>query len=117
VRPGRRVRGEVVAVDTRNGEARLSLRALRPDPFQVFAEETAPGRRLTGTVTKVAPPGAFVEVADGIQGLLRRDGPAPAQDVRPGDVVEVAVLDVDREHRRLLLSLARGPGAVAEGAA
>ncbi|MEU8248924.1 S1 RNA-binding domain-containing protein [Nonomuraea sp. NPDC048916] len=61
VRTGQRVRGEVLAFDTTNGEARLSLRALQPDPFQSFADNVGVGHRFSGTVTKIVPFGVFVE--------------------------------------------------------
>ncbi|RVX41773.1 S1 RNA binding family protein [Nonomuraea polychroma] len=113
VRTGQRVRGEVLAVDTTNGEARLSLRALQPDPFQSFADNVGVGHRLPGTVTKIVPFGVFVEVADGIEGLIHKgeltevpiDG--LEQIVQPGDTVQVFIIDLDRDRRRLLLSRTR----------
>ncbi len=61
---------EFLQFDEWNLEARLSLRATRPDPFQAFADVTAVGSELCGPVTALAPFGAFVEVSDGIEGLL-----------------------------------------------
>lgn len=103
VRIGQRVRGEFLAFDTTNGEARLSLRALRPDPFQVFADNAAVGQRLPGTITKVVPFGVFVEVADGVQGLIHEDD-SPERIGRPGDEVQVTITDLDRDRRHLHLS-------------
>ncbi|NJP97855.1 S1 RNA-binding domain-containing protein [Nonomuraea sp. FMUSA5-5] len=98
VQVGQRVRGEVLAFDTYNGEARLSLRALQPDPFQMFAERAEVGQRLSGTVTKVVPFGVFVRVADGMEGLVREAAG------RPGDIVQVVIVGLERERRRLLLA-------------
>ncbi|UBU14279.1 S1 RNA-binding domain-containing protein [Nonomuraea gerenzanensis] len=98
---GQRVRGEVLAFDTYNGEARLSLRALRPDPFQVFADEAKVGQQFPGVVTKVVPFGVFVRIADGVEGLV------PTEDVQPGDSVQVSIVDLDRDRRRLLLTRVR----------
>ncbi|MFI0445011.1 S1 RNA-binding domain-containing protein [Actinomadura sp. 6N118] len=103
VRIGQRVRGEVLTFDTTNGEARLSLRALRPDPFQSFADNAAVGQRLSGTVTKIIPFGVFVEVADSVEGLIHKDELAE-QIVQPGESVQVSIIDLDRDRRRLLLS-------------
>jgi len=117
VEVGQRVACEFLQFDTTNGEARLSLRATRPDPFQSFADGVRAGRRLTGRVTKLVPFGFFVEVADGIEGLVHLSelglppeaGPmssvAVEEAVRPGDRLTVYVKDVDRERRRLSLSL------------
>ncbi|WP_433469809.1 S1 RNA-binding domain-containing protein [Spirillospora sp. CA-128828] len=113
VRVGQRVRGEFLAFDTSNGEARLSLRSLRPDPFQVFADSVVEGQRLTGTVTKIVPFGVFVEVAQGVQGLIHKDELAdvpvdsPEQIAQPGDDVQVTIIGLDRDQRRLHLSRKR----------
>ncbi|MEU9453804.1 S1 RNA-binding domain-containing protein [Streptomyces sp. NPDC048277] len=112
VEVGQRVSCEFLQFDTWNGEARLSLRAMRPDPFLVFVENEniVVGRRLSGRVTKLVPFGVFVEVAEGIEGLVRLSElssvpvAAPEDVVRVGDRLTVVVTDVDREWRRLSLS-------------
>ncbi|MGI5140051.1 MULTISPECIES: S1 RNA-binding domain-containing protein [unclassified Streptomyces] len=107
---GQRVLCEFLQFDTWNGEARLSLRATQPDPFLVFADGVAVGRTLRGRVTKLVPFGVFVQVADGVEGLvpLAELGPAPVaapEDVvQVGDEVSVTVMDIDRRRRRLTLS-------------
>lgn len=101
VRVGQRVTCEFLQFDTTNGEARLSLRATRPDPFRAFARGHRAGDVLDGTVTKVVPFGAFVRVADGIEGLLRD---VPDGDVRAGDAVAVVVGEIDAERRRVAFS-------------
>ncbi|MEV8314857.1 S1 RNA-binding domain-containing protein [Streptomyces sp. NPDC059900] len=110
---GQRVACEFLQFDTWNLEARLSLRALRPDPLRDFADRTAVGRRLRGRVTKLVPFGAFVRVADGVEGLvhLRELARAPVENpedvVGVGDEVCVVVLEVDLLRRRVALSLRR----------
>ncbi|MFE4408995.1 S1 RNA-binding domain-containing protein [Streptomyces sp. NPDC056821] len=107
---GQRVSCAFLQFDTRNGEARLSLRATQPDLFAVFADGVAVGRTLRGRVTKLVPIGVFVQVADGVEGLvpLRELGAAPMaapEDVvQIGDEVSVTVMDIDRDRRRLALS-------------
>ncbi|MFC9468679.1 S1 RNA-binding domain-containing protein [Streptomyces coelicoflavus] len=111
VEVGQRVCCEFLRFDMWNGEARLSLRATRPDPFLRFAEGVAVGRRLTGPVTKVLPFGVLVQVAEGVEGSVHRSelsaGPveAPEDVVRVGEEITVVVTDLDRERRRLSLSL------------
>ncbi|PYC88133.1 hypothetical protein C7C46_01415 [Streptomyces tateyamensis] len=103
VQVGQQVRAMFLQFDTYNGEARLSLRGLHPDPFQLWAETVAVGRRLSGSVTEVVDViGAFVRVADGVVGLVHEPGTA----LKPGDQVTVTLAEVDRERRRVLLALA-----------
>jgi ribosomal protein S1 len=106
VQVGQRVSGEFLQFDTWNAEARLSLRAMQPDPFHTFAECKAVGSELHGHVTNLVPFGVFVQVADGIEGLIHRRGPTQTPDdaVQIGDDVMVVVTHVDREKRQLLLS-------------
>ena len=110
VRVGQRVSCEFLQFDTRNMEARLSLRATQPDPFEVFADRIAVGQKLPGQVTKLVPIGAFVQVADGVEGLVRLQEltwtavEAPEDVVQVGDEVTVFVTEIARERRRLSLS-------------
>ncbi|WP_241480141.1 S1 RNA-binding domain-containing protein [Nocardiopsis halotolerans] len=110
VRVGQRVSCEFLDFDTTNGEARLSLKAMRPDPFQEFSAMVREGRVLRGRVTKLVPFGVFVEVADGVEGLVHlrelTEAPveAPEEVVRVGEELSVVVVEVDRERRRLALS-------------
>ncbi|WP_234365185.1 S1 RNA-binding domain-containing protein [Streptomyces sp. RTd22] len=110
VQVGQRVSCTFLQFDTWNGEARLSLKATQPDPFQEFADNVRAGRRLRGQVTKLVPFGAFVQVAEGIEGLVPLQEltstpvATPQEVVATGDEVTVTVTDVDRERRRLFLS-------------
>lgn len=107
---GQHVSCEFLQFDTWNGEARLSLRATQPDPFPAIIDRITVGETLRGRVTKLVPFGAFVQVADGVEGLvLLREldaAPvaAPEDVVQTGDEISVIVTDIDRERRRLTLS-------------
>ncbi|MHC5905235.1 S1 RNA-binding domain-containing protein [Streptomyces sp. S6] len=81
--------------DTWNAEARLSLRALHPDPLHAFAATVPLGTHLRGRVTKAVPFGVFVELAKGVEALLRESGP------QEGEEVEVVLTEVDQEWRRV----------------
>ncbi|QDU21573.1 30S ribosomal protein S1 [Urbifossiella limnaea] len=89
----------------------LSLRALTESPWTAFAERVKAGARVTGTVTRTADYGAFVELEPGIEGLihiseLSTQRVRKARDVvQPGQSVEVEVLSVDVPARRIALSL------------
>jgi ribosomal protein S1 len=110
VQTGQRVTCRFLHFDTWNGEARLSLRATQPDPFQAFADNTAVGQTLHGHVTRLVPFGAFVQVADAIEGLihLQELTRTPAQSIEEviqvGDQVTTIVTAINREQRTLALS-------------
>ncbi|MFF1511724.1 S1 RNA-binding domain-containing protein [Streptomyces sp. NPDC058326] len=113
VEVGQRVSCEFLQFDTYNAEARLSLRGTQPDPFQAFADRTTVGQELCGTVTRVVPFGAFVEVGDGIEGLMPsaevhgRPASGPVESFQPGDNATFVVTDIDRQRRRLVFSRAQ----------
>lgn len=110
---GQYITCEVLAFDTSNGEARLSLRATQPDPFQQFADQAHVGQVVEGTVTQLVPFGAFVRLADGIEGLLHSTddaatpGAAPRQAVEVGDHVSVTITAIDTQRRRVAVSRPR----------
>jgi ribosomal protein S1 len=110
VRVGQHISCEFLQFDDWNGEARLSLKAMQPDPFAAFVEGTAVGRTLHGQVTKVVPFGVFVQVADSVEGLVHRRGltrmpvETPKDVLQAGDEVTVVVTEIDRQRRRLALS-------------
>jgi len=91
----------------------LSLKALETDPWESAALAFTEGTRTRGTVTRVTDFGAFVELAPGVEGLVHiselGDGHSARQAraaVKAGDALDVTVKTVDRERRRLGLSLA-----------
>jgi small subunit ribosomal protein S1 len=110
VRVGQHISCEFLQFDDWNGEARLSLRALQPDPFAAFVEGITVGRTLRGHVTKMIPFGVFVRVADGIEGLVHLQeltlmpGETPEDVLQIGDEITVVVTEIDRQRRRLALS-------------
>ncbi|WP_435611258.1 S1 RNA-binding domain-containing protein [Streptomyces sp. C10-9-1] len=110
VHVGQRVKCEFLQFDTTNGEARLSLRATQPDPFQTFVETTTVGQALQGRVAKLVPFGVFVQVTSDIEGLVHLQEltwtpvEAPEAVVQVGDEITVVVTEIDRERRRLSLS-------------
>lgn len=110
---GQHITCKVIVFDTHNGEARLSLRAMRPDPFQQFARQAHVGDALHSLVTGLVPFGAFVSVGNGIVGLVHLTELAaspidrPEEAVRVGDPVTVIVTNIDPRQRRLSLSRRR----------
>ncbi|MFF1958238.1 S1 RNA-binding domain-containing protein [Streptomyces sp. NPDC058220] len=106
---GQRVSCEFLQFDTYNAEARLSLRALQPDPFQAFADRTVVGQALGGTVIRALPFGAFVDIGDGVVGLVPfkevhgRPAAGPPEACQVGDEITIVVTDIERPHRRVFL--------------
>ncbi|MFE9859024.1 S1 RNA-binding domain-containing protein [Streptomyces sp. NPDC005780] len=110
---GREVRAEIIGVDFAREQVSLSMKALQPDPWQHYADTHECGDTVSGTVTKLVPFGAFVQVEEGIEGLVHiselvdHDVEYPQEVLEGGDQVRVAILDMDRQRRRILLSLER----------
>ncbi|MFJ6425851.1 S1 RNA-binding domain-containing protein [Streptomyces hydrogenans] len=110
VRVGQRVSCEFLQFDTYNAEARLSLKALEPDPLRAFADRTSVGRELRGTVQEVVSFGIFVDLGDGVAGLLPsrdlhgRPAVSPVEEFEAGETITVVVTDIDLPTRRVRLS-------------
>ena len=111
VEVGQEVTVEVLDVDMDRERVSLSLKATQEDPWQVFARTHAIGQYAPGKVTKLVPFGAFVRVADGIEGLVHiselssRHIELAEQVVSVNQDVFVKVIDIDLDRRRISLSL------------
>ncbi len=111
VEVGQEVTVEILEVDLDRERVSLSLKATQEDPWQVFARTHAIGQVAPGKVTKLVPFGAFVRVAEGIEGLVHiselsgKHVELAEQVVSVGDEVFVKVIDIDLERRRISLSL------------
>ena len=111
---------KVLDIDRERQRISLGLKQTQQDPWQRVVEAYNVGDELSGTVTKVVTFGAFVEIMDGVEGLVHISELAqhhvenPREVVEPGQEVRVKVLEIDSERRRLSLSLKR---VQAEGAA
>jgi small subunit ribosomal protein S1 len=108
---GQSVEVRVHRVDREARRVTLSLKALHQNPWDEFGQQIRPGTRLKGTVTRVAEFGAFVELQPGIEGLihiseLSTKRVRKVRDiVSEGQQVEVQVMNVDPQQRRIALSL------------
>ena len=110
VEVGEEVDVEVLDVDLERERVSLSLKATQEDPWRQFARGHAVGDVIEGRVTKLVPFGAFVEVDDAIEGLVHISELADhhverAEDeVGVHDKVEVKIIDIDLDRRRISLS-------------
>jgi small subunit ribosomal protein S1 len=111
VEVGEEVEVKVLEVDRERERISLGLKQTRKDPWQEIVERVNIGETITGRVTKLVSFGAFVEVAEGVEGLIHISELAehhvetPDEIVRSGDEVEARIIDVDARRRRLSLSL------------
>lgn len=111
VKPGELVKVQVLEVSEDGRRISLSLKALQEDPWVVFAHTTPVGSVLKGTVTRIAAYGAFVQVAEGVEGLAHVSQLAPGgarrtrEAVHEGQEVTVRVAQIDLAQRRIGLSL------------
>lgn len=108
---GQKVEVVVKKLDFQASRISLSLKQLLDNPWDAFAQRHRPGSRVKGTVSRIAEFGAFVELAEGVEGLihiseLSTDRVKRVRDiVTEGQEVEAQVLNIDPDNRRMALSL------------
>src|SRR3989454_6346960 len=122
VQVGDEVTVQVLEVDLDRERISLSLKATQQDPWQEFANAHRVGELVYGRVTKLVPFGAFVQVGEGIEGLVHISEMSehhvdlPEQVVTPGEELWVKIIDLDLQRRRISLSIKQAAegGEVAE---
>ncbi len=113
---GDEVEAVVLNIDVENERFSLGIKQLTDDPWDTLTKRFPRGVKVKGKVMKVTDYGAFVEIEPGIDGLVhvsemseeRVDKPASV--VKPGDELEVVILDVDQGERRISLSMKAASG-------
>jgi small subunit ribosomal protein S1 len=104
---------KVLDIDRERQRISLGLKQTQEDPWQRVMDTYHVGDVLEGKVTKVVSFGAFVEILDGVEGLVHISELAqhhvenPREIVNQGDTVKVKILEIDSERRRLSLSVKR----------
>jgi small subunit ribosomal protein S1 len=115
---GDTVKVKVLDIDRDRQRISLGLKQTQEDPWQRVVDTYSVGDDLEGKVTKVVTFGAFVEILDGVEGLVHISELAPhhvenpREIIEPGDEVKVRVLEIDDDRRRLSLSIKRVEGQV-----
>jgi small subunit ribosomal protein S1 len=110
---GQTVKVQVLDIDRERQRISLGLKQTQTDPWQQVLDSYQESDVVRGTVTKVVTFGAFVEILPGVEGLVHISELAqhhvenPREVVSQGDQVNVRILEVDAERRRLSLSLKR----------
>ncbi|WP_440864404.1 30S ribosomal protein S1 [Symbiopectobacterium purcellii] len=112
VNVGDEITVKVLKFDRERTRVSLGLKQLGEDPWVAIAKRYPENTRLTGRVTNLTDYGCFVEIEEGVEGLVHvsemdwtNKNIHPSKVVNVGDVVEVMVLDIDEERRRISLGL------------
>jgi len=107
---GDRVEAKVLSVDKENEKISLGIKQLEPDPWENIEKRYKVGTRVTGRVRNLTAFGTFIELEEGIDGLVHISDLSwtkriqhPSEVMKKGEKVEVVVLNVDRENRRISL--------------
>src|SRR5258705_5166620 len=102
----------VLKVGKANEKISLGLKQVEQDPWLTLDQKYPPGTRVRGKVRNLTNFGAFVELEEGIDGLVHVSDMSwtkrvahPSEVLKKGDTVEVVVLSIDKEHRRISLGL------------
>lgn len=108
---GQEVKVKVLSVDPENERISLSIKETLPGPWENIGERVSKGQVLTGTVKRLVSFGAFVEVFPGVEGLVHisqisnKHINTPHEVLKEGQEVQVKVLDVNEQEKRLSLSI------------
>jgi small subunit ribosomal protein S1 len=112
IKAGETIQVVVLKFDVEKERVSLGLKQLAPDPWGSVTERYLPGSRVHGKIVSLADYGAFVELEQGVEGLLHVSEMSwtkrishPSKLLSVGDEVEVMVLDLDPAHRRISLGL------------
>ncbi len=103
---------KVLKFDNEKERVSLGLKQLKEDPWEVAQSKFTVGQKVKGAIVSLADYGAFVELAEGVEGLIHVSEMSwtkrikhPSQMVKVGDVVEVQVLEIDMTNRRISLGM------------
>ena len=106
---GQEVEVQVLSVDKEKKKIALSIKRAEVDPWTTVASRYTPGQIVTGTITKIAPFGAFARIEDGVEGLIHSSelpaGMDPRASLHEGQELQLRILRIDADRRRLGLSL------------
>jgi small subunit ribosomal protein S1 len=106
---GQEVEVQVLSVDKEKKKIALSIKRAEVDPWTTVEQRYTPGQVVTGTITKIAPFGAFARIEDGIEGLIHLSELTPGMDpkanLHEGQQLQLRILRIEADRRRLGLSL------------
>jgi small subunit ribosomal protein S1 len=109
---GQEIKVRILKIDPETKKISLGLKQLQPEPWETVPEKYQVGQRVTGTVTRLADFGAFVEIDAGIEGLIHISEMSwgkkvrhPSDILKQGDRVDAVILAIKPEERRISLGL------------
>ncbi|MFA7659689.1 MAG: bifunctional 4-hydroxy-3-methylbut-2-enyl diphosphate reductase/30S ribosomal protein S1 [Anaerovoracaceae bacterium] len=108
---GERIDVKILSMNTEKGKISLGLKQTQPEPWSVIDEKYKPEQVITGNVVQIKEYGAFVELEPGLDGLVHISEIAHkrvtniADEISVGQTVEAKILDIDKERRRISLSI------------
>jgi small subunit ribosomal protein S1 len=104
---GEEVRAIVLSIDKDNERFSLGIKQLEKDPWDDISEHYEKGQRATGTVTNVTSFGVFLEMGEGIEGLIHISelGDTKVGDYKSGDETSVVITNIDKRGRKISLSI------------
>ncbi|MCX7857828.1 MAG: 30S ribosomal protein S1 [Deltaproteobacteria bacterium] len=112
LRVGDEVKVKIIDLDREKESVKLSIKQLRPDPWLKVEEKYPKGAKVTGKVVSITDYGAFIELEKGVEGLLHvsemswdKDFKNPRKILSKGKTVELLVLEVNKEKRRISLGM------------
>ncbi len=109
---GQQLQVKILKIDPESKKISLGLKQLQPEPWEKAPERLLAGQRITGTVTRLAEFGAFVEIEPGVEGLIHISEMSygkklrhPSDILKQGDRVDAVILSIKPEERRIALGL------------
>lgn len=114
LKPGQEIRVMVIGIDPEKERISLGLKQTIPNPWDNIEQRYPIGSRIKGKIVNMVPYGAFVEIEDGVEGLIHVTEMSwtkrinkPSEIVKIGQEIEAVVIEISKEEQRLALSLKR----------
>ncbi len=108
---GDTIHAVVLEIDKKNERFSLGIKQLQPDPWETVVNRYEIGKKISGTITNITDFGVFVELEEGIEGLVHLSEisnekiKSPSEKFSPGDVIDAKVLNINSSERRIALSI------------
>jgi small subunit ribosomal protein S1 len=108
---GQEVQAVVLNIDEGNERFSLGIKQLTPDPWDEIPVKYKPGTRVTGTITNITDFGVFIELEEGIEGLIhvseltKEKGGNPLSRFKVEDVIQAKVINLSKDEKKIGLSI------------